>query len=130
MIVGVGVDICEVSRIERALVRHGERFARKVLGPQEQLVWQARTARFSDRGMRFVATRFSAKEAFSKAIGLGMRMPMTWRNCEILNSASGQPYIALSGELAAWFAAKNWRAHVSLSDESAYATSHVVVETI
>jgi len=93
-------------------------------------VWQARTARLSDRGMRFVATRFSAKEAFSKAIGLGMRMPMTWRNCEILNSASGQPYIVLSGELAAWFAAKNWRAHVSLSDESAYATSHVVVETI
>ncbi|ESS15187.1 Holo-[acyl-carrier-protein] synthase [Betaproteobacteria bacterium MOLA814] len=130
MIVGVGVDICEVSRIEQALVRHGERFARKVLGPQEQLVWQARTARLSDRGMRFVATRFSAKEAFSKAIGLGMRMPMTWRNCEILNSASGQPYIVLSGELAAWFAAKNWRAHVSLSDESAYATSHVVVETI
>lgn len=130
MIVGVGVDICEVSRIERALVRHGERFARKVLGPQEQLVWQARTARFSDRGMRFVATRFSAKEAFSKAIGLGMRMPMTWRNCEILNIASGQPYIVLNGELAVWFAAKNWRAHVSLSDEWAYATSHVVVETI
>lgn len=130
MIVGVGVDICEVVRIERALAKHGERFAHKVLGPQEQLVWQARTERYGDRGMRYVATRFSAKEAFSKAIGLGMRMPMTWRSCEILNSASGQPFISLNGELAAWFAAKGWRAHVSVSDESAYATSHVVVETL
>ncbi|UFS56364.1 holo-ACP synthase [Comamonadaceae bacterium M7527] len=130
MIVGVGVDICEVVRIERALARHGDRFAHKVLGAREIAVWQARTARYGDRGMRFVATRFSAKEAFSKAIGLGMRMPMTWRNCEILNSPSGQPFIALSGELATWFEAKGWRAHVTVSDESAYATSHVVVETI
>ena len=78
MIVGVGVDICEVVRIERALTRHGARFAEKVLGPRELAVWRARSARYADRGVRFVATRFSAKEAFSKAISLGLRMPMTW----------------------------------------------------
>lgn len=127
MIVGIGTDICEVVRIERALARHGDRFAERVLGPKELVVWRARTDRYPDRGMRYVATRFSAKEAFSKAIGLGMRMPMTWRHCEILNAASGQPYIALSGELARWFDAKQWRAHVTVSDESAYATSHVII---
>jgi holo-[acyl-carrier-protein] synthase len=52
----------------------------------------------------YLATRFSAKEAFSKAIGLGIRMPMTWRDCEILNEPSGKPLIRLSGELAEWFA--------------------------
>jgi holo-[acyl-carrier protein] synthase len=68
------------------------------------------------------------KESFSKAIGLGMRMPMTWRACETLNAPSGQPYIRLHGELAAWFEARRLRAHVSLSDESDTATSFVVVE--
>jgi holo-[acyl-carrier protein] synthase len=130
MIVGIGTDICEVVRIERALARHGDRFAEKVLGPRELQVWRARSARYPDRGMRYVATRFSAKEAFSKAIGLGMRMPMTWRHCQILNAPSGQPYIALSGALATWFDERQWCAHVTVSDESAYATSHVIVSQI
>jgi phosphopantetheine--protein transferase-like protein len=56
--------------------------------------------------VRYLATRFSAKEAFSKAIGLGIRSPMTWRDCEILNEPSGKPFIRLSGELAEWFAAQ------------------------
>ena len=68
------------------------------------------------------------KEAFSKAVGLGLRMPMTWRDCEILNHPSGQPYVRLSGELKTWFEAQGWRAHVTVSDETDYATSVVVVE--
>ncbi len=55
---------------------------------------------------------------------------MTWRACEILNHASGQPYVELHGALADWFAARRLRAHVTLSDESDYATSVVVVETL
>ncbi|HMQ71206.1 MAG TPA: holo-ACP synthase, partial [Rubrivivax sp.] len=100
----------------------------KVLGPDELRVFHARRARAEARGLRFLATRFSAKEAFSKAIGLGLRMPMTWRACEILNHASGQPYVRLHGALAAWFEARALRAHVSVSDESDYASSIVVVE--
>ena len=68
------------------------------------------------------------RRAFSKAIGLGMRMPMTWRACEIVNAASGKPEIRLHGALDAWFAARGWRAHVSVSDENDYATAFVVVE--
>jgi holo-[acyl-carrier-protein] synthase len=75
-----------------------------------------------------VATRFSAKEAFSKAIGMGMRMPMTWRLCEVDKLPSGQPVIVLHGVLKEWFDAKGLSAHVSVSDESDYATSYVVVE--
>ncbi len=129
MIVGVGTDICDVRRIEATLSRRGDRFPERVLGPREQQVFAARRARVETRGVRFLATRFSAKEAFSKAIGLGIRSPMRWRDCEILNHPSGQPYIRLDGELARWFAAQGWVAHVSVTDESDYAASFVVVET-
>jgi phosphopantetheinyl transferase (holo-ACP synthase) len=54
-----------------------------VLSDAELATWRARSARWPERGVRYLATRFSAKEAFSKAIGLGMRMPMTWRLCEV-----------------------------------------------
>ena len=128
MIVGIGTDVCDIRRIETTLARRGERFAERVLGPAELQVFHARRARVEARGVRFLATRFSAKEAFSKAIGLGIRSPMTWRACEILNEASGKPVLRLSGELAQWFEARGWIGHVTLTDESDYAASFVVVE--
>jgi len=128
MIYGIGTDVCDIRRIEATWARRGERFAERVLGPAELQVFQARLARVPARGIRFLATRFSAKEAFSKAIGLGIRSPMTWRACEILNEAGGKPVLRLSGELADWFEARDLFGHVTLSDESDYATSFVVVE--
>ena len=71
---------------------------------------------------------FSAKEAFSKAIGMGMRMPMTWRSCEIAKEASGKPCIVLHGALKEWFDARRLSAHVSVTDETDYAASFVVIE--
>ncbi len=130
MIFGIGTDVCDLRRITDTLARRGDRFAEKVLGPTELQVFHARRARAESRGQAFLATRFSAKESFSKAIGLGMRMPMTWRACEILNHPSGQPFVRLHGELAAWFAARQLQAHVTLSDETDYVVSFVVVETI
>lgn len=129
MIYGVGTDVCDIRRIADTLARRGERFAEKVLGPHELDVFRARRAKVEARGVAYLATRFSAKEAFSKAIGLGMRMPMSWRACEIVKAASGKPEIRLHGELAQWFAAKGLQAHVSVSDETDYATAFVVVET-
>ncbi|MFN3415265.1 MAG: holo-ACP synthase [Caldimonas sp.] len=129
MIYGIGTDICDIRRIEAALQRHGERFAIKVLGPHEIEVFRQRRAKVPARGVRYLATRFSAKEAFSKAIGLGLRLPMTWRACEIVKAPSGKPEILLHGELAAWFEARSLRAHVSVTDETDYAASFVVVET-
>ena len=129
MIYGVGTDVCDVRRVRATLARRGDRFAEKVLGPDELKVFHARRAKVESRGVAFLATRFSAKEAFSKAIGMGMHMPMTWRDCEILNERSGKPYIRLHGALAAWFDARGFAAHVSVSDETDYVATFVVVET-
>ena len=128
MIHGIGTDVCDVRRIRASLQRHGERFARKILCDREMAVWQARSERWPDRGVRYLATRFSAKEAFSKAVGLGLRMPMTWRLCEIVNVAGGKPVIVLHGGLKTWFETQGLAAHVTLSDETDYAASFVVVE--
>ena len=128
MIYGIGTDICDVRRIRDSLDKHGERFARRILAEGEYATWRARTARWPERGIRFLATRFSAKEAFSKAIGLGMRMPMTWRSCEVAKLPSGQPTLLLHGALKDWFDARGLSAHVTVTDESDYAASFVVVE--
>lgn len=128
MIFGIGTDICDVRRMRASLERHGERFAQKILSDGELATWQARSARWPDRGIKYLATRFSAKEAFSKAIGLGLHLPMRWRDCEITNVASGKPEIVLHGGLKAWFEARQLTAHVSVTDETDYAASFVVVE--
>jgi holo-[acyl-carrier protein] synthase len=128
MIYGIGTDICDIRRIRASLDKHGERFAQKVLSDNEMQTYRTRSERWPERGVRYVATRFSAKEAFSKAIGMGMRMPMTWRLCEVAKLPSGQPTLVLHGVLKEWFEAKGLTAHVSVSDESDYATSYVIVE--
>jgi holo-[acyl-carrier-protein] synthase len=128
VIYGIGTDICDVRRIRASLERHGDRFAHKILSDAEFATWKARSARWPERGVRYLATRFSAKEAFSKAIGLGMRMPMTWRSCEVGKLPSGKPVIVLHGELKAWCEAKGLAALVTVTDESDYAASFVVVE--
>ena len=128
MIFGVGTDICDVRRIAATLARRGERFAERVLGPREIEVFRERHAKVPARGISYLATRFSAKEAFSKAVGMGMRSPMTWRACEIVNAPSGKPLIRLHGALADWFAGRYLQAHVTLSDETDYAVSFVVIE--
>ena len=130
MIYGIGTDICDVRRIRATLERHGERFAARVLADAELATWRSRSARWPERGVRYLATRFSAKEAFSKAIGLGMVMPMTWRSCEVANLPSGQPTIVLHGALKEWFEARALSVHLSLTDESDYAASFCVVEKI
>jgi holo-[acyl-carrier-protein] synthase len=128
MIYGIGTDVCDVRRIRASLERHGERFALKILSDAEFSTWQQRSTRWPERGVRYLATRFSAKEAFSKAVGMGMRMPMTWRHCEIAKAASGQPHIVRHVELKAWLEARHLSAHVSVTDETDYAASFVVVE--
>ena len=129
MIYGIGTDVCDLRRLRATYARRGERFAARVLGPHELGVFRDRLARVEARGISYLGTRFSAKEAFSKAIGLGLRMPMTWRDCEIVKAPSGKPEIRLHGALAEWFAARRLRAHVSVTDETDYAASFVVVET-
>jgi holo-[acyl-carrier protein] synthase len=127
MIYGIGTDIVQISRVEAALARSGERFAEKILGPQELEKYHARRARSEVRGLRFLATRFSAKEAFSKAIGLGMRRPMTWRSAQMLNDPSGKPVIVCSGALLDFMEQNKLTAQVTISDEADYGVAFVIV---
>ena len=127
MIYGIGTDIVQISRVEAALLRSGPRFAEKILGPEELVKYHARSAKHAVRGLRFLATRFSAKEAFSKAIGLGMRMPMTWRSAQMLNAPGGKPVIVCSGALEEFMRANGLSAQVSVSDEADYAVAFVIV---
>jgi holo-[acyl-carrier protein] synthase len=128
MIAGIGMDLIRVDRIERALARHGDRFAEKILGAEELQKFHARRARDPQRGVRFLATRFAAKESFSKAIGLGMRMPMTWNRVQTLNAPGGRPVLVIAPALLDWYAARFGAAHVSITDESDMAAAYVIVE--
>jgi len=127
MIYGIGTDIVQISRVEAALKRSGERFAEKILGPEELVKYHARRAKNEVRGLRFLATRFSAKEAFSKAIGLGMRRPMTWRSAQMLNAPSGKPIIVCSGALEEFMRTHRLTAQVTISDEADYGVAFVIV---
>lgn len=128
-IAGIGLDLIRIDRISRALARHGDRFAEKILGAQELEKFHARRARDPARGVRFLATRFAAKEAFSKAIGLGIHMPMTWSRVQTLNAPGGRPILVLAPPLLEWYAPRFGAAHVSLTDETDMAAAYVVVET-
>jgi len=128
-IAGIGMDLVKMERIERAWQRHPERFPEKILGEDELRGFTARATRDHGRGVRYLATRFAAKEAFSKAVGLGMRMPMWWTRMQTLNLKGGRPTVVLSGPLAQWYEVRFGAAHVSLTDESEYGAAYVVVET-
>lgn len=129
-IYGIGTDIVQVSRVAAVMERTEGRFAQRVLGADELRVYEARRARSAPRGLAYLATRFSAKEAFSKAIGLGMHWPMTWRAVQTLNEPGGRPVMAASGELAQWLDARGITTiQVTISDERDYAVSFVIAGT-
>ena len=130
MIYGIGTDICDIRRIRASYERHGERLAHRILSDAEFSIWKARSERWPERGVRYLATRFSAKESFSKAIGLGMIHPMSWRRCEVASLPSGKPTLVLHGELKVWFDARKLCAHISVTDETDYAASFCTVETL
>jgi holo-[acyl-carrier-protein] synthase len=127
-IAGIGIDLLRLDRVQRVYARHPERFVRRILGPAEIEVFHRRFKRDPRRGIRYLATRFAAKEAFSKAIGLGMHMPMAWSRMQTLNAPGGKPYVHLSEPLASWFAQRFGPAHVSVTDEVDMVAAYVVVE--
>ncbi len=130
MIFGIGIDIIEIERIAASYARFGERFARRILGARELERFQVRRARSQARGLAFLATRFAAKEAVAKALGLGMRSPMTWHAVEVLNDPSGRPIASVHADLRRFVERNRLRLHVSLTDERATAAAYAVAEVI
>lgn len=129
-IAGIGTDIVRVDRVRGVFERTGLKFAHRILGDDELAVFHRRFERDSNRGIRYLATRFAAKEAFSKAIGLGMHAPMSWRLMQALNAPGGRPVVRLSGVLAEWYASRYGAAHISLSDENDMAMAFVLLEPV
>lgn len=128
MIFGIGTDLIAIERIAAVDARFGERFAQRILGARELERYRARRARSATRGLAFLATRFAAKEAISKALGLGMRNPMSWRAVEVLNEASGRPVVIVAGDLRRYVERHRLRLHISLTDERDLAGAYAIAE--
>jgi holo-[acyl-carrier protein] synthase len=124
VIFGVGTDIVEIERIEKALTRWGERFAEKILCPPE-------LARFKKhiKPAPYLAKRFAAKEAFTKALGTGIRAPANWHGVWVVNLPSGKPELQFSEPLKALVKQRGIAGcHVTLTDERGLAVATVILE--
>ena len=125
MIFGIGTDIVEVARIEASLTQFGDEFAKRILAESELESYLA-----SNIKPRFLAKRFAAKEAFSKALGTGLRAPATFQNIAVAHDALGKPMLVLAAELQQFLQAKQIQhMHISISDEKNLAAAFVVLET-
>jgi holo-[acyl-carrier protein] synthase len=124
MIFGIGVDLVETSRIARLLDQYGERFARRVL---TELEWPG--YRRTNRPVLFVANRFAAKEAFSKAMGTGFRYPVTLQNISVVQNKAGKPAYVLSEALTAIMKQQEIAGHhLTISDEKSMACAVAILE--
>lgn len=125
MIYGIGTDIVEVARIEASMTQFGDDLAKRILAESELASYQA-----SNIKARFLAKRFAAKEAFSKALGTGLRAPATMQNIAVDHDDLGKPILVLAAELQAFLHSKHIsKTHVSISDEKNLAAAFVVLES-
>jgi holo-[acyl-carrier protein] synthase len=124
MIIGIGLDIAEVSRLREAIQRHGDRFLNRVFTPIEI----AYCRRYKNFGERFAA-RFAAKEAAMKALGTGWRRGVTWRDFEVANAPSGRPILNLSGRALEIYESLGGRnIALSITHAADYALAEVIIE--
>jgi holo-[acyl-carrier protein] synthase len=124
-IYGIGIDLVRVERLEKLMDRWGERFETRVFTEFERQFCSGRKNRTS-----CLALRFAAKEAFVKALGLGMRKPVLWRDIEVRPNSLGKPEITLTSRALEYCKEKGIRSwHLSLTDEGEYGAAVVVIET-
>jgi holo-[acyl-carrier protein] synthase len=124
VIYGVGTDVVEIGRIQNALERFGERFARRILCEPE-------LRRFHSHRLpaNYLAKRFAAKEAFTKALGTGIHAPANWHGVWVRNLPSGKPVLEFSDALKQLLSQRKIStAHVSLTDERGVAMATVILE--
>jgi holo-[acyl-carrier protein] synthase len=123
MIYGIGTDIVAVKRLQGMWDRHGDRAVEKLLAPLEI----AEFTQAVNKG-RFLAKRFAAKEAFSKALGTGVRPPAVLPAIAVSHDEQGKPILVFSGQLSEMIENLGLKAHLSLSDEADYAIAYVILE--
>ncbi|MCL9773456.1 holo-ACP synthase [Vibrio methylphosphonaticus] len=123
-ILGLGTDIAEIERIEKALARSGEAFAKRILTAEEWVTFSS----LKQKG-RFLAKRFAAKEAASKALGTGIAHGVSFQDFTIANDENGKPLLTLTNraaEIATSMGATS--IHLTISDERHYAVATVIIE--
>lgn len=124
MIYGVGIDLIEIPRVERVLARFGARFAQRILCEPELRRFQSHA-----KPAAYLAKRFAAKEAFTKALGTGIRAPANWHGVWVSNLRSGKPQLEFSAALASLLETRGIRrTHVTLTDERGMAAATVILE--
>ncbi len=124
MIFGIGVDIVQIERIQQAMDRHGDKFAKKILGEAEFKEYLQ-----DNKKANFLAKRFAAKEAFAKALGSGFRGGLTLKQIQVAHNKIGRPILILEGYAKQETAKLNIRHyHVSLSDEREHVVAFVTLE--
>ncbi len=124
MILGTGIDLIEVARIASSFEKFGERFVNRILLPAEIAY-----CRQHKNPAPFLAARFAAKEAISKAFGTGIGAQLGWQDMEIRRKESGEPFVVLHGKGAELFAARNAvRLHISLTHTENYAAATAILE--
>lgn len=122
-VVGIGTDLLDGRRIERAYQRHGLRLAERFLTPAEQLVWRQRAC-----PVNYIAKRFAAKEALAKALGTGIAKGVGFQQLEVLNDCQGAPQVTLyDGALQRLQELGGRQALISLSDEGDWIQAFVVL---
>ncbi|MGB1321867.1 MAG: holo-ACP synthase [Vibrio gallaecicus] len=124
-VVGLGTDIAEIARVEKALARSGEGFAKRILAESEFVAFQ----KIKQQG-RYLAKRFAAKEAASKALGTGIAMGVTFHDFVVSNDEHGKPLLTLRNKaLQIAQASKVNSIHITISDERHYAVATVLLES-
>ncbi len=124
MIYGVGTDLIEIKRVERVLARFGERFAQRILCEPELKRFRAHK-----QPVAYLAKRFAAKEAFTKALGTGIHAPANWHGVWVVNLKSGKPQLEFSDDLKKLLERRDIRrSHLSLTDEKDIAAATVILE--
>jgi len=124
LIYGVGTDLIEIGRIDRALKRFGDRFARRILCEPELKRFRAHR-----QPVAYLAKRFAAKEAFTKALGTGIHAPANWHGVWVVNLKSGKPQLEFSDDLQKLLRQRQIRrSHLSLTDEREIASATVILE--
>ena len=124
-IFGVGTDIVKLERVERSYQRHGDKFAERILSPDELVAYVSKKNKVT-----YLAKRFAAKEAISKALGTGMREGIDFKQLSIVSNQLGKPEVILQGKAQDW--AQNnkiTRVHISISDERDAAVAFAMAET-
>lgn len=126
-ILGLGCDILEVGRLEGLLRKGRDVFIKRVLTPAEIDEYERRSDKSAIRGTLFVATRYCAKEAFSKAMGTGVGAQFSFQDLSVLNSDSGAPVLVYSERLENWLQSRRAQAKISISDEQNYVMATVIL---